>query len=170
MNQIVADSDVNEISRHSRIISDLAAKFPEVKTAGMWKALRQNDDCEYTSALLIDDADWRRGVKFVPDAWTMCHESRTLFIFEVVVTHDITPAKFARMVDLAWALDEDHWSVALTYITDLGSFAYDVKAASLVGDLELAEKGLPSTGFRVPNWKRLTAAYCNTVSVPEVVL
>lgn len=137
---------------HRALIQELCNQYPEVRTHGFFRALRNLPDADYTTDLLTNDDHWARRVRFVPDAWAIDYEAQEITIFEVVVKHDITVDKFGRIVDLAWALDEDYWALGLVRCDEAGRYIYDPQAASLCS---LADN--PGKRFgEVPNWMRYT--------------
>lgn len=162
--------NVNRKGLHGQLIASLVEHHPEVRVKGMWDCLKAHPDMEYTADLLSTDRDWKNGIRFIPDAWAIDDEARILFVFEIVVTHDVSDRKFGRMNNLAWALDEDCWTLALTRITDHEASAYDVRLASIAADARAAEMGLRLHGYEVPNWKWYTVERCATIPVPEILL
>lgn len=111
---------------HASLIADLISEFPEVQAKGFWKALRGLRNAQYMQWLFTDNAWWSRAAKFTPDAFVIHEEKREIIIFEVVVSHDISTEKFQRIVDLAYALDEDDFTLSLIRTDIWGSQAYPV--------------------------------------------
>jgi hypothetical protein len=157
----MADADhITPIKRiHDEILDRVLAAWPEAKTGGFMRGLRALPDAHYVPSLLRTDREWAQAINFVPDAWLIEPERRDVVIFEAVHRHDVPEAKFAKMADLSWALDEDYYTLVLVRCDRFCRRAYHVQAASLCSELERATANLPSLGWVVPDWQRYDSRY-----------
>jgi hypothetical protein len=144
---------------HARILDELEADHPYVSRGGFWRAMRKLPDAEYFHWLLADGY-WLGGGRFVPDAHYIDVPKRNVVIYEAVATHDISEIKFGRMVDMAWALDEDYWNLILVRCDRFGRTVYSPQEASLVAALE--HRDVPGS-YRVPDWPRYSVEYTAAV-------
>lgn len=145
---------------HTRLIRDLQDQHPEVKTSGFWDALRKLPEATYMSEMFEFEKDWVASVRFVPDAWTIDYETKHVFIFEVVSTNDITDSKFAKMVELSWALDEDYYTLALTRVDRFGRAAFSPHTISLINEIVNGPTNRKLDKGIIPNWQDLDVALC----------
>lgn len=125
---------------HKRTIANLLEKFPEVRTHGFWNAIRALKDAPYTTWLLKNDQEWRRSVKFVPDAYAVHHEAKEISIFEVVATSDITDAKIARIIDFTNAMDQDFYSVGLVRLDAYGPAVFNMHSLAIEQAVAFADR------------------------------
>lgn len=109
---------------HSDRIKALCATIPNVRTKGFMKAVRALD-AEYT-AEMFTDRKWAASVAFVPDAYEIDHGEQVARVFEVVETHDISIAKFEKMAELAFVLDEDYWTLELVRFDRFGHRIFNI--------------------------------------------
>ena len=142
---------------HEEMIDKLCADYPEVKRNGFWAAMKDLPNGEYVPGVLGDGYSWH----FVPDAFTVDAEKRMVFIFEIVVSHDISDKKFAAFADFAYALDEDLYTLSVTRMDMAGARAYDPMLAFQVSAIERHLNGLPDAGGDIPNWKQYTYPACS---------
>jgi hypothetical protein len=148
---------------HQMLIDGVLRQFPEAKTAGLWKALRAHPELDYAADLLANDKEWAQAVRFVPDAWLIDSENGLVVVFEAVHSHEVSEDKFARMVELSWALDEDYFRVLLVRCDVTGRRAYDVQWTELAmihAGREIGDHTL---------WQRYTAEHCSSLlqDLPE---
>lgn len=156
------------VTLHKRLIAELQEQYPEIQTLHFWRTMRSLPDAEYVTSLLADDLQYRRWVKFVPDAWVVDVVEKHVCVFEVVDTHDISDEKFARMNDFAWALDEDYYSLFLIRVDAYGRTAYHVQTVGLTNQLEKLNAGeKPDNSWKIPGWQRFTMDYCNMLEAAE---
>jgi len=74
-------------------------------------------------------------------------------------TSAATPSKIAKICDIAEALDEDRWSLALMRCTQGEHTSYDPRLLAVVANIEKS-KGR-SNGLE--DWRRYTVDYCNAL-------
>lgn len=148
---------------HNQIIAGILEDQPQAKTGGFMAALKQLPDADYIGWMAREDPEWFRQVNFVPDAWLINPDDRHVVIYEAVHKHDVPAAKFAKMADLSWALDEDYYRLFLIRCDRFCRTGYDVQSASLCSDLELRWAGEESRGWEVPDWQKYTAKYCDAL-------
>lgn len=162
----MARAEANNIrSRiHQQIIDSILADWPEAKTHGFFRALRDLPDAEYVPTMLRDDKDWYSFVRFVPDVWLINPEDRHVVAFEAVHAHDVSARKFAKLCDLSWALDEDYYRLILVRCDRFSRRAYDVQAASFWAMMEDIEAGRQDTGWYVDDWPKYDVEYCQELS------
>jgi len=141
---------------HARIIQDVLDDIPGTKAGGFWKAIKSLTSLDYVNGLLVSSPDWARCVHFVPDAHLVDEEARTLVVYEAVHSHDISARKFAQMVDFAWALDEDYWSLILVRCDAFSRSMFAPRDVSIVAQLE---KTADARSYRVPQWQKYTMEY-----------
>jgi hypothetical protein len=146
---------------HQDIIAEILKAWPKAKTSGFMRALKTLPDAEYIQDMFENDPDWVEWIKFTPDAWLIDPEKRHVVVFEAVHSHDVPERKFAKMADLSWALDEDYYVLVLVRWERFNRRAYDVQAASLCSEIEMARAGEPSQGWAVPDWQKYDAKYCD---------
>lgn len=144
---------------HQQIIEEILEDWPNAKTGGFMAAIKKLPDADYIEWMFANEPEWVAWVRFVPDAWLIDAERRHVVIFEAVHKHDVPDKKFAKMADLSWALDENHYRLVLVRCERFHRRAYDVRGASLCSDLELHALGVPSQGWRVPDWQKYDHAY-----------
>lgn len=123
----------NTLTFHQALIDCLCETFPEARTRGFFAALKKLPDADYVPDMLSEKGPdaWISRVRFVPDAYAINEQDRTVTMFEVVDKHDIPTHKIHRMIDLAWALDEDYYRLGLVRLTLAGATAYDVMGMSM---------------------------------------
>ena len=143
---------------HKALIQDLA-EYPEVRTKGFWEALRALPDAEYFSELVNDDKEWVAANKFIPDAYAIHADERSVVLFEVVVTHDIPAYKMRKIMQLMWALDQDEWQLGLVRIDMTGRKAYDPMAMAIIEICRGVDQGVEGTvkAGTYPGWQLGTA-------------
>lgn len=142
-----------------RYLIDELTKMPEVSASGFWKAMRELPEAEYFGWLIRNDPEWMALTRFTPDAFAIDTTNWVVTIFEAVVSHDIPPLKMNRITELAWALDEDAWSLSLVRCDITGCRVYDPLAAYVCEGKERVDAGLdalPKHEF----WQRYTTEYC----------
>lgn len=135
---------------HQRLISRYVASRPGTRTAGFPDAVRR-----ILATFTVDGAECNTGefaellerafpLRFLPDAFRVDEETRTLTLVEVEVSNRISPAKWLAIADLHWLLDEEPWAVELHVVARTGDvFEVDLPlvAVSLLGtDAQVAEE------------------------------
>ena len=145
----------NALSVHEALIREICAEFPEVQTGGFFAALRNLPDAEYVPHIMTDK-DWLKRARFTPDAWAINPQEREITIFEVVCSHDISVNKMERICDLAWAVDEDYWTLGLIRCTEYGRKAYDPQFLWTLAQHDNLDK---PESERLRNWKKYTCEY-----------
>lgn len=143
---------------HKIIIEDVLRQFPEARTSGLWTALKSLPDAEYVPEILTHDREWAAGVRFIPDAWLINAADRHVVAFEAIHCHDVPEDKFAKMVELSWALDEDYYRLILIRCDLTGRRAYDVQGAEMAMHFEQAPLNRGSLDMSI--WQRYTVEYC----------
>lgn len=141
---------------HARILDELQADHPYVSRGGFWRDMRTLPDADYFQWLISSEADWLPRGRFVPDAHFIDIENRNVVIYEAVAFHDISERKFGKMVDLAWALDEDYWDLVLVRCDQFGRSIFAPRDASIIATLE-GRASIKS--YQVPDWPRYSVAY-----------
>lgn len=141
---------------HARILDELEDDHPYISRGGFWREMRSLPQASYFRALLETDDDWFSRVRFIPDAHFIDVDPRNVVIYEAVASHDISEAKFGKMVDLAWALDEDYWNLILVRCDQFGRTIFAPRDASLVAAIE--QRDNPNS-YRVPDWPRYPVQY-----------
>lgn len=146
---------------HNALIADLA-KQPGVRIGRFWEAMRKLPDAEYFTGLLADDRRWAANIKFTPDAYAIDVEGRNIALFEAVATHDITPEKLARIVDFAFALDNDYWTVGLFRCDLSGRRVYDPMAIYVTEMRDRLDHPEAAEQVKLHTfWRRYTVEYCS---------
>lgn len=148
---------------HKELIADLAANVP-VCTRGFWQALKKLPDADSFTDLINTDAMWAASVKITPDAYSIDEEEWTIYIFEAVHSNDVSPEKMARIVDLAFALDEDYWRLILIRI-DAGSCRIYDPLALYVQENRERIAGEQTEPLH-QQWQRFTIEYCRERAKP----
>lgn len=116
-------------SLHTALTEGVLAAYPQAKTTGFLKALREHvlDDPE--------DLIWiaeTREVAVIPDAYFVDAENMAVVAIEVEVSHSISEEKMARYHDLAWLLDWCCWNLVVVRVDRHGTRrAIDAYTASL---------------------------------------
>lgn len=121
---------------HRALIDELRECHPEVQTRGFWNAMRQLPDAVYVPTLLAGDPDYLKQRKFIPDAWAIDEAGRTVSIFEVVASNDIPARKIKNIINFAWALDEDEYTLALVRCDLSGRRVYDCLGMGIIAAYE----------------------------------
>ena len=150
---------------HSEIINAILADWPEAREHGFFRALRARTDLEYIQWLNDHSKWWFERIRFTPDAFLIDEAECNIVIYEAVNSHDVDPRKFGKMVDLAWALDEDCWELVLVRCDRTSRVAYNVRSASIISECEAPAPRDKS--FIVPDWKKYTAEYCRAAATPR---
>ena len=149
---------------HDQLIADILADWPNAKVSGFMRELKKLPDAEYMAWLLAEEPKWFDGVFIIPDAFLIDPEKRHVIIFEAVHSHDVDARKFARINDIAWALDEDYYTLGLIRWSRHGRNAYCPVNMSVVNDIEEVANGIPYTAtYRIPDWQKFTTEYCAKV-------
>lgn len=86
---------------HARLVAAVCARYPKARTRGFHAFVNK-----VLAHQLGDDYRLKGHWYLVPDAWQVVRgRPHILEAIEVVVTCDITPAKFLSYAEYAWCLD-----------------------------------------------------------------
>lgn len=141
---------------HAQIIADLLTEWPGSQAKGFMKALSKLPDADYMPDMHKNDRRWWQSVSFVPDVFLIVPERRHVVIFEVVVTNDVSDDKFAKIADLAWALDEDYYTLILIRCDRFSRTGYHPQMASIANAMDtMAETGTAEINH-IEDWQRYT--------------
>ncbi len=131
-------ADQTRTTVHAGLIAKILADNPTARTRGFMAALRKLPDAEYMHELASEYAFWFASVLVIPDAFKVDETTRTVTVYEAVHHHDISPFKFGRFSEIAWAMDEDRWKLKLVRIDRFGATEYDPRdvyiAQKMTGD------------------------------------
>ena len=167
----MADAYTTKRPIHDQLISDILADWPTARTSGFIQALKTLHDAEYMQWMAEHEPKWFLGVSIIPDAYLIDVEERHVIIFEAVHSHDVDARKFGRINDIAWALDEDYYTLGLIRCTRLVRTAYCPTSMSIVNDREEIAARIPAnSSWRIPDWQKFTTEYCIESHVKAGVL
>lgn len=114
---------------HANYIDEICSRIPGARKGRFFKALLEVEELEYLPFLKREDRTWFSSLYFTPDAFIIDRENSTAICIEVVDTSDINPAKFAKMAELAFVLDEDYWRLDLVRFDRSGYVEFDILQA-----------------------------------------
>lgn len=112
---------------HKLMIDAFCQSVPDAQRKGFFPALLAIDDLEYLRWLKAQGQV--APLKVIPDAYLIDHEECTVTCVEIVDHCDIRPRKFARLLDLAFVLDENHWALDLLRVDAHGYSEYNILQA-----------------------------------------
>jgi hypothetical protein len=104
-------------SVHQNTITELLYYYPEAKTRGFSRAIR---DVQKRSGF-HPDGYWRGGV--IPDLWWIDEQCMSVFVIEVEDSSKVSGEKLERYRDLHYLLDEEYWSAHLIAADRWGNFS-----------------------------------------------
>lgn len=112
---------------HKAMVTAFCQAVPDARRKGFFPALLAIEDLEYLRWL--KEQNDLGPLKVVPDAYLIDHDECTVTCIEIVDNCDINPPKFARLVDLAFVLDENYWSLDLVRFDAHGYSEYNILQA-----------------------------------------
>lgn len=145
---------------HDQIIADVLSDWPEAKTSGFMRAIKNLPDADYMTDLCAHDPQWVRYVNFIPDAYLIDPAKKHVVVFEAVVTNDVSADKFDRMAEMAWALDEDYYELILIRCDRFGRQVFAPQLASILNAADLVRAGKPASVDVIEDWQKYTVAHC----------
>lgn len=146
---------------HQSLIDEVLRDWPEAETRRFMRSLRTLPDADYTPWICEAMPNWYKYVSFIPDAYLIDQDERHVVVFEAVVNNDVSDDKFAKMVDLSWALDEDRYTLILVRCDRYGRTAYDVQRASLAEMIDNLHVPGHVDSWHVADWPKYTLEYCS---------
>lgn len=93
------------MTEHKQIILSLEASIPNFKWRGFRKALN--------TALPDGEVGY---TKFIPDGYVINKDTKTIQLWEVVCSSDITGQKLIALLQFWWEMDAYGWSIEITIL------------------------------------------------------
>jgi hypothetical protein len=156
-------------SIHAEIIAGILADHPNAKTKNFIQAVKAIEGAEYMEGLNDYFPEWWKSVAVIPDAYLIDMEKREVVVFEAVHRHDVDRDKFAKLAELAWALDEDRIDLVLMRCDRFSRTRYLPRHVSIVHRMENVVEMRGHDITVVNDWHRYTAEYCQG-NVPASLL
>jgi hypothetical protein len=135
---------------HQALVQSVLDSFPNAKAAGFMQSLKTLPNADYITGVMADPY-YRSLARFTPDAYLIDTDRKCIVVFEAIDKSDITESKLGRIMDLAFALDEDYWDLALVTVTINGAATY--APMDLYSRIQLHKIDNPDCKLWLREWK-----------------
>lgn len=146
------------IGQHDRLIADILSDYPEARTKGFMQTVRALPGADYMRWMASNEPDYFINTAMVPDAFMV--DGKTILVFEAVHRHEITPHKFARICDLAFALDEDEYQLLLIRVDAYDRVVFEPRAAYMAHVADSVRRGSDVDEQEIAGWLFYSAERC----------